>query len=57
MRHFLSLSDYSTEELNTLLGLAVELKKEFNWSQYPGALQQSIGDGLSKTKSSNKSLI
>jgi ornithine carbamoyltransferase len=29
MRHFLSLSDYSTEELNTLLGLAVELKKEF----------------------------
>ena len=29
MRHFLSLSDYSTEELTTLLDLAVELKKEF----------------------------
>lgn len=29
MRHFLSLADYSTEELNMLVGLAVELKKEF----------------------------
>jgi ornithine carbamoyltransferase len=29
MRHFLSLADHSTEELNTLLGLAVELKQEF----------------------------
>jgi ornithine carbamoyltransferase len=29
MRHFLSLTDFSTEELKTLLGLAVELKKEF----------------------------
>jgi ornithine carbamoyltransferase len=29
MRHFLSLADYNTDELNTLISLAVELKKEF----------------------------
>ena len=29
MRHFLSLTDYTSEELNTLIGLAVELKQEF----------------------------
>ena len=30
MRHFLSLADHSTDELKTLLGLAVELKEELN---------------------------
>lgn len=29
MRHFLSLKDYTSEELNMLIGLAVEMKAEF----------------------------
>ncbi len=58
MKHFFDISDYSPEELQDLLDLAIRLKKEyFSSGKFSTFQRESSWHDFSKTQSANTGII